>query len=90
MNSKKQMFKEMMVRNKQKLGVVVGSAVVALPVISHASGTDPTADSVSTAMDTIKTTALTVLGSVAAVAIVLFGGIYAWRYGKKVFNVISK
>lgn len=38
----------------------------------------------------LQTTALGALGSVAGIAIVLFAGIYAWRYGKKVFNVISK
>lgn len=49
---------------------------------------------VTTAINTefgeIVTASLTVLGSVAVAGLVLFGGIYAWKYGKKVFNVISK
>jgi hypothetical protein len=46
--------------------------------------------SVSSQMGEIQTMAITILGSVAVVAIVLFGGIYGWRYGKKVFQTISK
>lgn len=38
----------------------------------------------------IVTAATTVLGAVAVSGLVLFGGIYAWKYGKKVFTVISK
>lgn len=38
----------------------------------------------------IVTGALVVLGSVAGAGLILFGGIYAWRYGKKVFSTIAK
>lgn len=38
----------------------------------------------------IVTAALVVLGSVAGAGLILFGGIYAWKYGKKVFSVIAK
>lgn len=46
--------------------------------------------SVTENFTSIQTMAITILGSVAVVAIVLFGGIYGWKYGKKVFSVISK
>lgn len=46
--------------------------------------------SITEQFGTIQTTALTVLGSVATVAIVLFGAIYVWKYGKKLFGIISK
>lgn len=41
-------------------------------------------------MGQIVTAGLAVVGAVALAAIVLFGGIYLWRYGKKVFNVVAK
>lgn len=45
---------------------------------------------ISDAFSGLETAAVTVLGAVAVVGIILFGGIYAWKYGKKIFNVISK
>lgn len=45
---------------------------------------------ITDAFSSIQTAALTILGAVAIVGIVIFGGIYAWKYGKKVFNIISK
>jgi hypothetical protein len=48
-----------------------------------------TAD-IETQFGEIVTAAVTVLGAVAVSALILFGGIYAWKYGKKVFSVISK
>ena len=38
----------------------------------------------------IVTAGVTVLGAVAGAGLILFGGIYAWKYGKKVFSVIAK
>ncbi|HHK5531547.1 TPA: hypothetical protein ACQUHF_005628 [Bacillus paranthracis] len=75
---------------KKNLALLMAVAIMALPTISMAAGeTDPAA-TVTTQMTTIRDMALTVLGSVAAVAIVLFGGIYVWKYGKKIFSIISK
>ena len=54
------------------------------------TGLDAVTGTVTTEFGEIVTAALTVLGSVAVAGLVLFGGIYAWKYGKKVFNVISK
>lgn len=45
---------------------------------------------ISDAFSGLQTAAITVLGAVAIAGVVLFGGIYAWKYGKKIFNVISK
>jgi len=77
---------------------LVMTAIVALVLsvgqASFAAGEagtlDGVADNVKTQMGSIQSIALIVLGSVAGVAIVLFGAIYAWRYGKKVFAIISK
>lgn len=55
-----------------------------------AEADDATVSSITSSFTTIKTTALAALAAVAGVAILLFGAIYAWKYGKKVFNVISK
>jgi len=38
----------------------------------------------------LQATALAALGAVAVIAIALFAGIYAWRYGKKVFSIIAR
>lgn len=45
---------------------------------------------ITDAFGSIESATLTILGAVAVVGIVLFGGIYAWKYGKKIFSVISK
>lgn len=46
--------------------------------------------SITSEFGDIVTAGVTVLGSVAVAGLVLFGGIYAWKYGKKVFSVIAK
>lgn len=51
---------------------------------------DAITTSITTEFGGIVTAATTVLGSVAAAGLILFGGIYAWKYGKKVFSVIAK
>lgn len=79
--------------NRHKKSVATGLATVgtlALVGAASASGVDEVATSVTTQMTTIKNTAMTILASVAGIAIVLFGAIYGWRYGKKVFSIISK
>lgn len=38
----------------------------------------------------LQATALSTLGGVAVIAIALFAGIYAWKYGKKVFSIIAR
>lgn len=55
----------------------------------------PTADtatvtSITTEFGNIKATALAALAALATIAVVLFGGIYAWRYAKQVFKIIAK
>lgn len=45
---------------------------------------------ITDAFSSLESAAVTILGAVAVVGIILFGGIYAWKYGKKIFNVISK
>lgn len=43
-----------------------------------------------TAFGEVQTTALSALGTIGVIAIALFAGVYAWRYGKKVFSIIAK
>jgi hypothetical protein len=57
---------------------------------AHAAGFSDVQTSVTSTMGDLKDAALSVLGAIAGVAILLFGGIYIWRYGKKVFSIISK
>lgn len=59
---------------------------MALGTIDFTSATS----GISDAFSGLETAAVGILGAVAVVGIVLFGGIYAWKYGKKIFNVISK
>lgn len=49
-----------------------------------------TVNSIVSTMEIVQLTALAALAAIAVVAISLFGGIYAWKYGKKVFAVISR
>lgn len=49
-----------------------------------------TTASIESSFGGLAKAALSVLGSLAVVAISLFAGIYIWRYAKSVFNVISK
>ncbi|MGG3781575.1 hypothetical protein [Schinkia azotoformans] len=77
-----------------KKAAVTSIATVGALAIATAAGAEgadtAVVTSVTDQMTTIKDTAIAILGSVAAVAILLFGGIYGWRYGKKVFAIISK
>jgi len=45
---------------------------------------------ITDAFGDLQATALGALGAVAVIAIALFAGIYAWRYGKKVFSIIAR
>lgn len=45
---------------------------------------------ITDAFGDLQATALSALGAVAVIAIALFAGIYAWRYGKKVFSIIAR
>jgi hypothetical protein len=54
------------------------------------TGMSAVTGSITTEFGEIVTAALVVLGSVAGAGLILFGGIYAWKYGKKVFSVIAK
>lgn len=62
-----------------------GSSVLAAP-----NDYSQITDSVTSTMSGIKDAALMVIAGVAGVAILLFGGIFIWKYGKKIFSVISK
>lgn len=79
----------------KKKSSVMFLAVVAMLSIATSAGAAPAdmtavTTSITEEFTGIVTAALIVLGSVAAAGLILFGGIYAWKYGKKVFNVISK
>ncbi|MFD2334703.1 hypothetical protein ACFSR7_36125 [Cohnella sp. GCM10020058] len=68
--------------------------MIAMAVPAFAAGTEvadaDTVSAVTSAMTIVKLTAVAILAAVAVIAIVLFGGIYGWRYGKKVFTIIAK
>jgi len=66
-------------------GLAIGAATAA-----GAEADTGTVTAVTTQMTAVKDTGIAVLASVAGVAILLFGGIYSWRYGKKVFSIIAK
>lgn len=80
-------------KNKKvtSLSVVLG-AMMAIGMSAMAA--DVADDAVVTAMTSsfgnVKATGIAALAAIGAIAIVLFGGIYAWKYGKKVFSIIAK
>lgn len=65
--------------------MVVGLSAMAAPVADTA-----VVESMTSSFDNIKATGLAAVAAIAGIAIVLFGAIYAWRYGKKVFSIIAK
>lgn len=65
----------------------VGSAIVTTAVNALAVGTaDP---AVVTAMTTTSDNSVATLSAIAPIAITIFGSIFVWRIGKKVFKIIS-
>jgi hypothetical protein len=81
--------------SKAKKGITAAMiAGAAVAYSTGASAAEPDMSVVTTSITAkfteIVTAALLVLGSVAAAGLILFGGIYAWRYGKKVFSVVAK
>lgn len=71
---------------------VVGGVGSVLSITTHAAGTadTETVTSMTSAFENVKATGLAALGAIAIIGISLFAGIYAWKYGKKIFAIISK
>lgn len=69
---------------------LMAGLMVLMSITSFAAEDTETVTSITSAFGDIKATALAALAAVAGIAILLFGAIYAWKYGKKVFSVISK
>lgn len=65
-------------------------AVMAVPAFAAETADTATVTAITDAFGNVKATALACLAAIGGVAILLFAGIYAWRYGKKVFSVIAK
>ncbi|MDR3289440.1 MAG: hypothetical protein LBT22_08440 [Peptococcaceae bacterium] len=66
-------------------GTLAGVAGAALP--AFAAGTADTA--VITAIGDIADTSIATLSGIAPVAITIFGAIFVWKIGKKVFGIIT-
>lgn len=79
-------------KNKKttSLSVVLGAMMVVGLSAMAAEADTAVVTSMTDAFGTIKATALSALAAISGIAILLFGAIYAWRYGKKVFSIISK
>jgi len=86
---------------RSRFGKVYTVAMMALVMCMMAVGSafaaegDGTPDTttvgaITSAFADVKATALAALAAIATIAILLFAGIYAWRYGKKVFSIIAK
>lgn len=57
--------------------------------------TGPVADAdlvsaITAGFEGLQATAIAVVAAVAVVAILLFAAPYAWQYGKKIFNTVSR
>lgn len=63
-----------------------------LAIGGAAFAADPAVDTsaVTSTFDSMKTTVLTVIGSVAAAAVAVMGIILAWKYGRKLFGMLAK
>ena len=62
-------------------------AATALPVLANTGTVDT---SVISAITTITDNSIATLAGIAPVAIGIFGAIFVWKVGKKVFNIIAK
>lgn len=82
--------------NENKKRATAIFAIAMLMMVSTLSvGAAGTADTatvtgITAAFDDVQATALAVVGAIAAVAILLFAGPYAWQYGKKIFKTVAR
>lgn len=87
-------FKEVFATRKAKVATVGTALFASIGTSAFAaegsSGMTKIVDDMKAAFGELQTTALMALGAVGVIAIVLFAGIYAWRYGKQVFKVVAK
>jgi hypothetical protein len=75
----------------KKAGLVAGSVGTSLGVYAIPCFAAGTADpAVTSALTTIQENAVATLQAIAPIAILIFGSIFVWRVGKKVFNIIAK
>lgn len=72
------------------LALMLFSATGAFAAVDPGTADQATVDAVHSAFNDVQATALAALAALGGVAILLFAGIYAWRYGKKVFSIIAK
>lgn len=72
------------------LALMLVSATVAFADVEPGTADQATVDAVHSAFNNVQATALAALAALGGVAIMLFAGIYAWRYGKKVFTIIAR
>ncbi|MMZ55480.1 hypothetical protein D1872_173340 [compost metagenome] len=74
---------------KAMTGTMLTLSLMMIASSAFAAGDDVTG-AVTSAFDGLKTIALAILAAVGGIAILLFAGIYGWKYGKKVFSIIAK
>lgn len=83
---------EVLKRSYVKVTMLV--AVMMISIVGSAFAEEvvdtETVASMTAAFGNVKATALAALGAIATIAILLFAGIYAWRYGKKVFSIVAR
>lgn len=80
---------------KKKSAVTMFAVAMIMFVASTSVGAAGTADAatvsgITGAFDNVQATALAVVGAIAAIAILLFAGPYAWQYGKKIFKTVAR
>ncbi len=74
---------------KAMAGSMLTFALMMIASSAFAADGDVTG-AITKAFGDLQTTALSILAAVGGIAILLFAGIYGWKYGKKVFSIIAK
>lgn len=67
-------------------------AVMSVGTSAFAADPEPSIDTtqVTSTFSSMATTVMTVIGAVAASAVVIMGVILAWKYGRKLFGMLAK
>lgn len=73
------------------MSVLMLSMMFALPAFAATGTADAeVVSSMEAAFSDVKATGISALTAIGAIAILLFAGVYAWKYGKKVFSIIAR
>lgn len=81
-----------MLTGSKQAKVAYAFMAIMMAMATSAFAAEPTIDTtqVTSAFNSMSTTVMIIIGSVAASALVIMGAILGWKYGRKLFGMIAK